>query len=564
MSITVRVWIAGILLAGTVLAGGQTLRSPIRHPPVLTGGFGELRPDHFHAGVDLRSSTGKPGDPVVAAGQGYVSRVMVRHDGYGKALHVRHPDGRTTLYAHLDRFAPAIEAWVDTIRYAREMEEVDLVLESHRFPVKQGQLIGTMGTTGRSTGVHLHYELRDSDGFHVLDPQAHGLRISDNRPPDITGLKLYALDDKLQPLFEQEVPIRLRGREYRVKGDTLLVGAWRIGLGLAASDLIENTRFRTGIRSIDIYVDGEQIFGYRMDRLDLRLNRYINAHMDYAEWVRSGRSFHRCYPLPGNRLPLYPVLRKAGMITLSRFETRAVRVVVGDNGGQQRELRFWARRDESMPELPPRQYQFRIPFGESFVREDEDIRWSIPSGSLYETTYFEYARLENADGLVEYQLHRPTTPLHRPMEVDFALPEGDEAQWPKYAAVYRKDSIWISCGGAMSDGWLKVQTRRLGTFRLYKDTLAPQIIPVFLPDQWRKGEWLKVTLRDDLQADPDIRNLFWAVTVNGQWIPATWVHKEAGLWIDPSRYMRSGENRILIRAWDDRGNTRELMHDLRW
>lgn len=554
---------SGAFLALAVLAAdAQTLRMPIRHPPVLTGGFGELRPDHFHAGIDLRSSSGAAGDPVIAAAQGYVCRVMIRHDGYGKALHVRHPDGRTTLYAHLDRFAKEIEDWVDTLRFAREMEEIDLVLESDRFPVRQGQLLGTMGTTGRSTGVHLHFELRDAEGFQVLDPLTYGLKIPDARPPDIQGLKLYALDDKLLPLFEKEVPIRLKGREYRVKGDTLLVGAWRVGLGISASDLVANTRFRTGIRTIAVYVDGEQVYGYRLDKLDLRLSRYINAHMDYGEWVRSGKLFHRCYPLPGNRLPLYPVLKKAGLITLSRFETRAVRVVVGDGAGHSRELRFWVRRDESMPEPPPRQYQFRIPFGEAFARQDEDIRWAIPSGALYETTHFEYVRQESADGQVLYQLHHPTTPLHRPMEVEFALPAEDMAGWSKYAVVYRKGEVWYTCGGTSADGWLRTQTRQLGTFRLFKDTLAPEIIPVYLPEKWRKGDWLKVGIKDDLQADPDLSNLFWRVTVNGQWVPATWIHRDAGLWIDPSRHMRSGDNRILIKVWDDRGNARELIHDL--
>jgi hypothetical protein len=561
-----RVFLPGLLLALSCpgFLPGQSLRAPVRHNLVLTGSFGDLRPDHFHAGIDLRSSAGVAGDPILAAAAGYVSRVIIHHEGYGQALHVRHTDGRTTVYAHLHRFAPAIQAWVDTIRYALQREEVDLVLESTRFPVRQGQVIGTMGTTGRSTGVHLHFELRDRDGYQALDPLAYGLTVGDKTPPDITGLKIYALDEKLLPLFEEAVPLRKRGQEYRVRGDTLLVGAWRVGLGIAASDDVEDTRFRIGIRSIEIHVDGEQVYGYRMDKLDLRLNRYINAHLDYGEWARSGARLHRCYPLPGNRLPLYPVLRKAGLITLSRYETRAVRVVVGDKSGRTRELRFWIRRDESMPEPPPRQYQFRIPFGEAFAREDVDIRWQIPSGALYETTYFEYARLEKTDGSVQYQLHQPTTPLHRFMDLALALPEEGSGEWSRYVAVYREKDQLYTCGGEEREGWLHLQTRRFGTYQLYKDTLAPEILPRHLPEVWKKGEILRVGVRDDLQGSAELRNLFWEIRVNGQWIPASWIYKDQELLIDPSRHMVRGENRILIRVWDERGNRRELEQALAW
>lgn len=550
-------FVLGLSLPGLLLTA-QGLRPPIRHALVMTGSFGELRPDHFHGGIDLRSSAGRAGDPIVAVQAGYIARVQVMHQGYGRAVYVRHADGRTSVYAHLERFSRELEAWVDTIRYARQREEADLILDPSWFPVKKGQLLGYMGMTGRSTGVHLHFELRDREGFHQLDP---GLDFADDQAPEIRGLKFYALDDKLLPLFEKEVPLRRKGNEYRVKGDTLLVGAWRIGLGLAARDAIAQTPFNTGIRSIEITVDGEVVYHFLLDKLDMRLHRYVNAHMDYAEWMRSGALFHRCYPLPGNRLPLYPVMRKAGLVTLSSQEKREVLVVVTDKAGHQARLRFWIRRDKEMAVAPPRLYQFRIPQGERFAREDEDIQWILPQGALYETTFFEYARLENADGTVDFQLHHPGTPLHLPMEVRMALPNHEGLDRRRFRAHYRHQDQWFACGGIAEDDWLMVSARRLGTYRLHLDTLPPAILPQQPAGTYRPGMKLAYRIQEDVPALPPYRHFSWQVWVNGQWMPGEWNDRDNLLELNPRHLMRKGQNQLVLEARDDRGNHRRLTEE---
>ncbi|MBQ4291899.1 MAG: peptidoglycan DD-metalloendopeptidase family protein [Muribaculaceae bacterium] len=78
------------------------LHSPFDFPLVLAGNFGELRPYHFHGGIDFKTQ-GSTGHPIHCAERGYVSAVEVGPWGYGRAIFVTHPDiGLITVYGHLE------------------------------------------------------------------------------------------------------------------------------------------------------------------------------------------------------------------------------------------------------------------------------------------------------------------------------------------------------------------------------------------------------------------------------------------------------------------------------
>lgn len=549
-------WIFIILiLPGWLLTAvrGQTLGSPIRHSPVVTGGFGELRPDHFHAGIDLRSKSGKAGDPVLASGAGYISRILIQRDGYGRTVYIQHPDGRTTLYAHLSAFMPVLQAYVDTIRYATEQEEVDLLFTSGQFPVKRGQVVGYMGQTGRAYGVHLHYEVRDRTGFVALDPFRNGLQIHDSHPPAFTGLKLYALDDKLLPLFDLEANPILRGSSARIKGDTISIGAWRVGLGIAAEDKLAENRFRTGIRKMEIRIDDELVYSFAINQLDFHLNRYINAHLDYGEWVRTGRRFHRCYQIPGNRLPFYPEMKKAGLITLNQKKAQKVNVTIQDAAGNKRQLQFWIKRSMEMKEPPPRLFQYRIPFGESFTHTDQDIQVTIPAGAFYETTFFQFSRQEAESGEVLFQIHHAETPLHQFMTVRLALPEDAGEVADKWVGVYLSGDQFFSCGGKVQGQNLEFKSRQLGTYQLLIDTLSPEISPLQANLDRSAGTW-RFRIRDNVQAADHIRNLHWTIHLDDQWIPGEWSNQEEVLTIRPGKGLLSRAKKLRLHVWDDRKN----------
>src|SRR5579862_6742332 len=80
-------------------------RDPLNIPISLAGNFGELRPNHYHMGLDIRTEK-RVNLPVFAAADGWVSRIKIEPAGFGQAIYINHPNGYTTLYAHLNDFFP--------------------------------------------------------------------------------------------------------------------------------------------------------------------------------------------------------------------------------------------------------------------------------------------------------------------------------------------------------------------------------------------------------------------------------------------------------------------------
>lgn len=144
--------------------------SPVKHTIRLAGTFGELRPNHFHAGIDIKSSAGKVGDLLYAPADGHISRIKIQGGGYGNGMYIEHPNGYTTVYAHLLNYLPEVDEWIKAQQYDREKFEVDLYPTPGQFPFKQGDFIGKMGTSGRSYGPHLHFEVRDTRTQKAINP----------------------------------------------------------------------------------------------------------------------------------------------------------------------------------------------------------------------------------------------------------------------------------------------------------------------------------------------------------------------------------------------------------
>ena len=178
---------------------------PVAAVKALSANFGELRPNHYHMGFDCRTDQ-KQNLPVVAAADGYITKVRIEPFGFGRSIYINHPNGLTTLYAHLNEFYPELEKYVKEQQYKLKSWKVNLDIPQNLFPVKKDSLIAFSGNTGSSQGPHLHFEIRDTKTEKVLNPGLFGFGVPDSIPPDIYRLAIY---DRRVSTYEQSPKLYL-------------------------------------------------------------------------------------------------------------------------------------------------------------------------------------------------------------------------------------------------------------------------------------------------------------------------------------------------------------------
>jgi len=296
----------------------------------LAGTMGELRSNHFHTGIDIRTE-GRTGLAVHSSADGYIMRAVMSTSGYGNALYVKHPNGTITVYAHLEKFKGEIAEYVLNQQYAKKSFEVNLILPKNKFPVKRGEVIALSGNSGSSGGPHLHYDIRDENN-NPINPLNYGFsEIIDRTPPVAKNISIKTLDkySRVNHQFgKKEVELLRVGNNYKINEPIEVYG--KIGLELYGYDKLDYSRFRCGIRDIEVYVNGELTFEQSINKLSFARQRNILVHMNYAELLNSGMRYHKLYVDDGNQLDFYNAKNK-GILNISVDSTFDVKIKMTDS-----------------------------------------------------------------------------------------------------------------------------------------------------------------------------------------------------------------------------------------
>lgn len=532
--------------------------SPVDDAIRLTGTFGELRPDHFHSGIDIKSKTGGVGQPIFAAAEGFVDRIKVQASGYGNVMYIKHPNGYTTVYAHLDRFAPEIEQFVRAQQYKKESFEVDLQPADGQFKVRQGQSIGTMGNSGGSTGPHLHFEIRNTATQKGLNPLLFGLPVPDKEAPYIQGLRAYFLSEKREVNLSRDLKIVRKGPgRYGVENDTLQLGAWRIGFGLKTFDQMSGFRNENGIFALSMMVDDQLAYEWRMAELDLEETRYLNAHVDYPA-KRKGRGwFQRCFILPGDKLSNYTRTEGMGVVPLYVEKASKVRMKVLDTGGNTSILEFWVKRNPNMESYVGQPYQYELRYDTDNKIETSDLQLSLPEGVLYETVPFQYRTTQDvSSGIYSpvHHLHNTQTPVHRYFDIalrPYAIPEALKGKAVvAHCGAGRPDN----CGGTWKGDMLAAKARHFGDFCVMIDTIPPKIMPVVFDDDMRRKNSMSFRISDNFDASGAAKGLYFRGTVDGKWVLFEYDKKRDRLTHVFDGRVGAGEHTLRLTVCDDRNN----------
>ncbi|GAB4426892.1 MAG: hypothetical protein OHK0039_45000 [Bacteroidia bacterium] len=334
----------------------------------LAGTFGELRPNHFHSGIDIKTY-GNIGIPVRAIQEGYVYRLRINPYGFGKAVYLRHPDGRFSVYAHLDRFHPRLAAHIRDIQQARQDYHIDHYLSSDELPVTAGEIIAYSGSSGSSTGPHLHFEIRDPQE-RILDPLAwYQEAIPDSKAPIVQAIAFEPLDAQARVRGEHRkwtvVPTGAPGN-YTVPGPVLLRG--RVGLEYQAYDLLDGAGNACGVNFARLYLDGQLIHDLAIERFAFDETRCVNLHMDYAHYQDQRVRLQRAYIEPGNTFSGYAKVPGGGVIHLRDDRPHNFSLVLRDVHGNTTTVSGQVQRDTAQRAFPDRPTYYSTPRARHEIR----------------------------------------------------------------------------------------------------------------------------------------------------------------------------------------------------
>ena len=525
-------------------------QNPLDVPIVLAGTFGELRSNHFHSGLDIKTQQ-REGLEVKASAAGYVSRINIQHYGYGKALYLQHPNGYTTVYGHLQKLAPKLKEYLRKQQYAKESYEIELFPEPGELSVEQGEVIAYSGNTGGSGGPHLHFEIRDGSQ-RPMNAQMFGLDVPDTKKPMIEGLFAYPLGDDAHvnnSQDRQKLPlIPLNDGTYTTRE---VEACGEIGFGISTVDQQDGAYNHNGVYKIEANLNGDQVFEIDFQKFSFSETRHLNQLIDYEYYAKNRDRIQKLFRTSGNPLSMYGNLDAEGKLNIKDSLDYQYTVKVTDFKGNEKIVRIPIKgqisSDIKKRQVNETDYLASASGGLSAKGHTMDVY--IPGGSLYDDTYLD---INFSEDMVE--IHKDEIPLHKNFTIGFDVSEypAEEREQlfiarmsdygrPIYSTTYKK-------GDRFTTG-----TRTFGKYFLARDTTAPKVWPVnFYDGQWiSNNETLKVKISDDLSGIDAYR-----ATVNGKFILMEYEYKNNTLThYFSDNVLSETENDLKVIVTDNVGNT---------
>ena len=531
--------------------------SPIDFKILLSGTFGELRSDHFHSGMDIKTD-GVIGKNVYAIADGYVSRISVSETGFGKALYINHPNGYTSVYGHLSKFSDPIEKYVKEQQYKRERFAIGLYPTKEMFLVKKGEVIAKSGNSGGSDGPHLHFEIRDSRTEFPINPLLFGFKVKDNIRPKITGLRLYPVNE------ESEIDHKNRISEMKVKGgglmhrlsknDTIEVSGL-IAFGVKAYDLFNDTYNKNGVYSISLTIDSNLIYSHHLEKFSFNETKYINSLIDYKEYVQHKQRFQRSIVDPGNQLSIYDEVINKGVCNFTDLSYHQfiyeLKDVAGNTSRLTGVLKSVPPKDSVMNKEVVGKYWFAYDKDNEF--KTDSLELSFKKGSFYRSFNFNYQVFKSPVISYSnlYKIYTKEFPVHKAFEIKIVPDSLPQYLRDKVLIAKFEDDKLVPVGGEFKDGFVIGSSGSFGDFLVVVDTIRPEIKALNIHNGKKISGYKHISfeIKDELSGIRSYRG-----TLNDQWILMEYDPKNNRLIYQVDDRIKKGKNKFRLEVKDAKGN----------
>lgn len=525
---------------------------PLDIPMQLSGNFGELRPNHFHAGFDLKTMQ-REGLEVHAVADGYVSRIKISTFGNGKTIYITHANGYTSVYGHLQRTKDAIENLIKKTHYAEKSFEIEIFLKPGELTVKKGQIIALTGNTGSSEGPHLHFEFRDNKTENIINPMFFGFDkyMKDTKKPILSSVYVYPLDNNT--IVNQSKRPLLLNLILQKDGTYLadkVVSNGKIGFGINTSDYDDVSFNKNGVFKVQTFYNGTPNFGYEFNTYSFDEMRYVNALIDYSRYKKTHQRIQKLFMQNPYKLSIIASDKSNGVIDVVPNLSSIYRIEVSDFYGNKTSvsvpIKFTVLPTIIVKEPVLSKYFIKANNDANF--EKDNVSVFFPAGTFYDDFYMNFDVKNDT-----VFLHEDTVPAHSNFTISIEDNKHTEAQREKlfigaiegtkisYNPTFRKGNVFSA------------KAKTLGKFALVLDETPPKIAiekPI-------EGKWLsdkntiQFTISDGLSGIKSYNGY-----LNGNWILFEYDNKTKTITHNFSDgIVAEGANDLKIIVVDNVGNS---------
>lgn len=555
------------LFCNSLLAQNVELHHPLALPLAISGSFGEIRTDHFHSGVDFRTS-GKAGFKVYASESGFVSRIKVSVIGFGKTIYIEHPNGLTTVYAHLDRFCDKIAKYVEKEQYTQKSFEIELFPSRDALIIEKGDVIALSGNSGSSGGPHLHYEVRHTASQVPTAPLRYFAKWknADTTAPTIKTVSLYQIDSIgyfMDSLSRTSLKFTRNQNSYKVIDTVFAYG--KVGIGIEAFDFINEGSNRCGFHQITQTVNNQLNYTLNLDSFSFAETKYVNSVIDYRTKMLSNDEVVKLWVDSNNKLSGLRTDKSNGFIDVEANKTYKINIRVDDHYKNSSTIEMIIK-----GKISPNNSISSSKNGKGILldcKKEHSINADnydivIPKDALYHDIIFSHSMLSNGKYQSIYQINNSKVPIHKRFTLRIKQPIINSKLQDKYFIAYLNGKGPEFCDTKFINGTLEASCSKFGNYVVAIDTIPPKIKLVNITNKARIEN--ESQIRFQLEDSSGISK--YLGYIDNEWALFEWDPKTKTLQynLNSSKVKKQKWHSLQVEVTDKLNNRSELKFEFFW